>query len=104
MKEFKYRKIRSIDRNLFQQVIKNSLSLGFSTSLQDTLSHYNMGLTQILDKHAPMKIVKLIVRPGASWYSYNILLAKRKRRRLGRSGKGQNLRLTDKSITINVKL
>ena len=85
MKEITYRKFRSIDRNKFQEDIRNSpLTLMPSSSLTGIVKQYSSVLTEVLDKHAPLKKKKVIIRPEAPWYNQTILLAKRKRRKLER--------------------
>ena len=98
LKEITYRKIRSIDRQQFKEDLQNStLTLRPSSSLVGIVKQYNSVLTEVLDKHAPLKKSKIIIRPEAPWYNQTILLAKRKRRKL-ESGEGQSLRKTDRSI------
>ena len=49
----------------------------------DTLSDcFNMTLTDILDKHAPLKTRIMITRPKIPWFNDDIKQLKRKRRRL----------------------
>ena len=51
-------------------------SLRLSVSLSDDVDYavdtYNTGLTAIIDKHAPIKICTVIVRPHTPWHNNDI--------------------------------
>ena len=85
-KEIIFRKLRSLDRDVFIQDIKNSAL--FKNESTDKVSElaicYDNALRSLLDKHAPLKKRIVTVRPSSPWYSDDIRLAKAKRRRLER--------------------
>ena len=82
-KSIEYRKIHSIDVDMFKSDIE---SLGLSEidtdSVDVLVSAYDMNLRNILDKHAPKKSINVIVRPNIPWYDTKIEASKRHKRKL----------------------
>ena len=52
--------------------------------LDELVRHYNEGLSALLDKHAPLCNKTIVLRPNAPWYSEDLRMAKRSRRKLER--------------------
>ena len=86
-KEICCRKLKSIDMQTFRDEISNS-ALASPSSMVDDLEQltavYDLTLSSLVDKHAPLKTRIVTVRPPASWYNENIMTEKRKRRKLER--------------------
>ena len=83
-KELTFRKLKNIDIAEFSADIASSM---LCTSVHwdniDALSDcFNMTLTDILDKHAPLKTRIMINRPRIPWFNDDIKQLKPKRRRL----------------------
>lgn len=55
-----------------------------SNDLLTLLHLYNSELSSVLDKHAPLKSRMVTIRPAAPWFSEEIKLERRVRRRLER--------------------
>jgi len=85
-KEIIYRKLRSVDIDKFIQDITNTNLMNNTDSYDVTtlVDEYNNTLSTILNRHAPCKKRVLTIRAAAPWYSHEIKLAKRKRRKLER--------------------
>ena len=83
-KELTFRKLKNIDIAEFSGDIASSmLCRSVHWDNIDALSDcFNMTLTDILDKHAPLKTRTMINRPRIPWFNDDIKLLKRRRRRL----------------------
>ena len=69
----------------FRQDVALSPLLSEASSDLLTLLHlYNSELSSVLDKHAPLKSRIVTIRPAAPWFSEEIELERRVRRRLER--------------------
>ena len=84
MKELTFRKLKNIDIAEFSADIASSmLCASVHWDNIDALSDcFNMTLTDILDKHPPLKSRIMINRLKIPWFNDNIKQLKRKRRRL----------------------
>lgn len=83
-KKLTFCKLKNIDMAEFSADIASSM-LGTSVHWDniDALSDcFNMTLTDILDKHAPLETRIIINRPRIPWFNDDIQQLKRKRRRL----------------------
>ena len=69
----------------FRDEISNS-ALASLSSIVDDLEQltvvYDLTLSSLVDKHAPLKTRMVTGRLSASWYNVNIMTEKRKRRKL----------------------
>ena len=80
-KTITYRKVRSIDMSGFAADIQTSaLILDPPSGLDELVDTYNEILTDLLDKHAPLKTKQMTERPLLPWYNKDIQAAKRHRR------------------------
>ena len=99
-KEIIFHKLRSLDRDVFIQDIKNSAL--FKSESTDKVSElaicYDNTLRSLLDKHPPLKKRVVTVRPYSPWYSDDIRLAKAKRRRLESHWRRTRLTVDRKSV------
>ena len=80
-----YRKLCDIDINSFRKDIKQILASSpcpFCPS--GAVLFYNDSLSKLMDKHAPLKTVTVTIRPNAPWFSDEIRVARRHRRRAER--------------------
>ena len=74
----KFRKIKEIDPDLFKaDILSSKIGNPTSDDLSQLTSDYSTVLTSILDKHAPEKEKKVILRPNAPWYTDKIKSEKR---------------------------
>ena len=62
-----------------------------SNDLLTLLHLYNSELSSVLDEHAPLKSRMVTIRPAAPWFSEEIKLERRVRRRLERRWRGTRL-------------
>ena len=84
-KELTFRKLKNIDIAEFSADIASSLlcrSVHWDNNIDALSDCFNMTLTDILDKHAPLKTRIMINRSRIPWFSNDIKQLKRKRRRL----------------------
>ena len=85
VKDITYRKLRAIDPFSFACDIMNSdLLKKPERSLVELVYQYGHVLSELLDKHAPLKTRTLTVRPEAPWMEESIFSARKERRRLER--------------------
>ena len=73
-KSVSFRKLKDIDIDTFKSDILSS-TLGSEMSwndLDDLLKHYSSALSEILDKHAPLKTKTLAARGKIPWFSTTI--------------------------------
>jgi hypothetical protein len=81
-----YRKIKEMDIDAFRRDISES-AIGNPTDVDDVdelVTMYNTVLTELLDRHAPKKSLKVMIRSHAPWYTGEIKAAKRECRRAER--------------------
>ena len=76
-----FRKLKSIDLTAFQSDIESSnLSENSSSNATDLVLRYNNTLSEILDKHAPLRSKVVRLREARPWYSEEIAQEKSIRR------------------------
>ena len=79
------RKTKNIDISAFSEDVRNSVLLKSPpTDLNDLVLCYNRELSCILDKHAPISVKEVVLRPHAPWYNEHIRQLKVERRRVER--------------------
>ena len=87
-KEVNYRKLKSIDLQELRDDISDSPLVSTVDEavhdLEFPLALYNTTLIGLLDKHAPLKMRTIMIRPSAPWYTEDIREEKQKRRALER--------------------
>ena len=77
-----FRKLRSINRDVFMYEIRNSELFQMDTDDPDELAAlFDNTLRSLLDRHAPMKHKNTTSRPRVPWMNDEIKLAKRQRRK-----------------------
>ena len=83
-KVFTTRRLKAINTTLFgQEIIQSLSSIDFVADSFDTcVGKYNNLLSNLLDKHAPAKKRRVMVRPNTPWFNEEIHAAKLKRREL----------------------
>ncbi|XP_046640308.1 uncharacterized protein LOC124323850 [Daphnia pulicaria] len=75
-----YRLLKSIDCDAVEEdILALPLLTNPETSLDGLVALYNDGLTLLLDKHAPVKMKSIVLRPSAPWINEEIQLRKAKR-------------------------
>ena len=93
-REVCYRKLKSIDIGKLREDIENSPladPVSVSGDLNDLICQYNTVLSELLEKHAPLKKRMITLRPAAPWYTDAIRTEKRKRRKLERRWRASGL-------------
>ena len=86
--KIQYRKLRAIDVEAFKQDISaNITDPPKDTSCEKLLEIYNSLLSDLLNKHAPMKTKLVTQRPNTPWYNDTIHNTKKEKRRLERRWK-----------------
>ena len=84
----KVRKLKDIDMEKLNEDIQNSILVKDPPQeLEDLIKCYNSTLTDILEKHAPLKEKVIRLQPLAPWYNNEIQKAKRERRKWERKYK-----------------
>ena len=84
-KEVSFRKFRSIDMDSLRNDIKlifNPLPVPICPS--KAADQYNTSLGTLIDKHAPLQVKTVTIRPKVSWFTEDVQEAKRRRRRAER--------------------
>jgi hypothetical protein len=68
-----YRQLKSIDCGAVKEDIQAlPLLTTPETSLDGLVAQYNDGLALLLDKHAPVKMKSIVLRPSAPWINDEI--------------------------------
>ena len=84
-----YRPLNKIDVTRFRQDLLNSdIVTKPKTELNELVNQYNSCLSQLLDKHAPLRVKKTGNRNINPWYNENIRTAKQKFRQAERKPHG----------------
>ena len=77
LKHAEYRKLKSIDTVLFAEDIRNStLYIDPPDDLDKLVNCYNMTLSSLLNKHAPIQSRKIRNRPRPPWFDDEIMQAR----------------------------
>ena len=85
IKRESYRKLKSINIDLFKDDLCSSdLCQRPPSGLDSLVSCYNTTLKALLDKHAPIRSRRMVVRPCVPWFTDEISVAKRKQRKAER--------------------
>ena len=78
-----YRKLKSINHDDFHaDLITSDLIINPETELDQLIEQYERTLSEIIEKHAPLKKCVITIRPFKGWYTKEIAEAKKIRRRL----------------------
>ena len=97
-----YRPLNKIDLTRFKQDLRNSdIVTKPKTELNELVNQYNSCLSQLLDKHAPLRVKKTGNRNINPLYNENIRTAKQKFRRAERKWRKDH---TDESNRVMVEL
>jgi hypothetical protein len=80
-----YRQLKSIDCDAFKtDILAPPLLTTPKTSLDGPVAQYNDGLALLLDKHAPVKMKSIVLRPSAPWINEEISEFRKQLRRAER--------------------
>ena len=80
-----YRKLKSVNHQQLYEDLQNAgLAHESGDDINQLVTQYNDQPSQLLDKHAPTKKAKLVIKPRALRYIPSITKAKRLRRKLER--------------------
>lgn len=86
MNEVHFRKLKQIDLSTFRADIASSeLCKGSWSSIDELAKCYDVTLSGILDKHAPLKTKVMVVRSKVPWFNSDLKQLKAKRRKLERT-------------------
>ena len=95
-----YRKLKSINQEEFGADLKKSnLIANPETELDQLIEQYETTLSDILEKHAPLKKCIITIRPFNGWYTQEITEAKKFRRRLERRWRSSRLEIDRQLFT-----
>lgn len=84
-KKVTYRKYRAIDINkLRSDILESELSVSPSPTLNNLVDQYHTCLSNLMDKHAPVRSKMFTERPLYPWYNTDITEAKQWRRKCER--------------------
>jgi hypothetical protein len=79
-KKITFRKLRAISGPDCIKDIDSTPSLTCTSgSVDDLISAYDSSIRRLIDKHAPLQVKTITLRPNAPWYTENIREAKHKR-------------------------
>ena len=82
-KHISYRCYKNINLDVIKQDLNESVLIKFpANSLDELLQQYNDTIVDIIDKHCPVKMKTVTVRPFTPWFSEEINNAKKLRRKL----------------------
>jgi exonuclease III len=91
-KKVKYRKIKAINIDSFCEDIKAStLGNPINTDVSTLVNDYNRVLSELLNKHAPLKERNFTIRKDSPWFTDEIAEAKRAKRKAERKWRKTNL-------------
>ena len=87
-----FRKLKNVDPTIFQKDIQSTmLNTSRTTDVSEEVDQYNTILSQLVDKHAPVKERVVTIRPSAPWYTDEIKTEKHFRRKLERKWRSSKL-------------
>ncbi|CAG2214072.1 unnamed protein product [Mytilus edulis] len=87
-----YRKFSDIKTTDFiQDLSSTKIVQNREGSVENIVNLYNTELSSIIDRHAPLKSRNIIMRPNTEWYTDELRLAKRDRRKAERRMRKSNL-------------
>ena len=99
--EVKYRKLKDINIEVFQNEIANSCTrIDEHEDIESAVKQYNSVLRDLLDKFAPVKTATVISRPKNAWYTPDISSKKREKRKIERKLKSLRKALHKRSLTL----
>ena len=95
-KTITYRKYKAINKPAFCSDIASSLPTAISSGKQTTTelaNHYNVVLTKLIEKHAPLQTCRIADRPLVPWYNKKVIKAKQIRRQCERKWRHTSLQV-----------
>ncbi|KAK2176720.1 hypothetical protein NP493_644g04011 [Ridgeia piscesae] len=94
-KTITYRKYKAINKPVFCSDIALSLPTAISSGKQTTelANHYNVVLTKLIEKHAPLQTCRIADRPLVPWCNKNVIKAKQIRRQCERKWRHTSLQV-----------
>ena len=95
-KTITYRKYKAINKPAFCSDIASSLPTAISPGKQTTTelaNHYNVVLTKLIEKHAPLQTCRIADRPLVPWYNKKVIKAIRIRRQCERKWRHTSLQV-----------
>ena len=78
------RKYGKIDKDKFKEDIKATLKFNINSDVDNLSKHYNVALSNILDKHAPEATKIVTLKPQREWYGSKLQKAKAAKRKAER--------------------
>ncbi|CAG2184441.1 unnamed protein product [Mytilus edulis] len=98
-KDISLRKCKEIDMTAFKKDIVDCFSCtGIDSSVEQQVEHYRGNLSNIFDKHAPVTIKSVVLRPNTEWYSDDLNNAKRDKRKAERKWRDSKLEVHHQSF------
>ena len=103
-KQIKFRDLKSIDVNEFQKEIIDTLDASTSTTFGGKISFYNEKLSELLNKHAPLKDKSIKIVPNSPWFDNDYKILRRERRKAEKKFKNlKGLRIKKNSLCCGKK-
>ena len=90
------RKYKAINKPAFCSDIASSLRTAISSGKQtitELANHYNVVLTKLFEKHAPLQTYRIADRPLVAWYNKKFIKAKQIRRQCERKWRHTSLQV-----------
>ena len=80
-KMIKYRNIKNIDWNQFNQDIYSGLNISDTAFFEEIITEYNEVVTRLLDDHAPHKSRKVKIVQDTPWFDFEYAHLRKLRRK-----------------------
>jgi hypothetical protein len=100
-----FRKLANIDRESFEHDLSESAIVrNPCDNILDITAQYNLVMSELLEKHAPITKKVITLRPNAPWYNDSIRCAKQERRKAERKWRSTKLQADRESYQSHRKV
>ena len=91
-KTVSFRKLQNIElTECCKDITSTTANISGDNAVEQFVEVYNNDMRKLLDKHAPLQTKEIVLRPNAPWYSDDLRVAKRERRKAERVWRRTNL-------------
>ena len=102
-KSLTYRNVKGVNSEMFCNEVTTGLSmLPYTTSMADKVSNYNEVMSDVVNKHAPVKTKTIKVVPQAPWFDAEYASLRRQRRKAEKKYR-QTSQIDDKEEYITLR-